>query len=185
MVMPMSAEWQTPTPDVQRVTFVAVRGEGADARSEALQAILAGDDRLEPQALIVEARRIAIGTPNTFEEHQRQQHWGATGLFVQEIVIAYFAGVGSGLTVEAIRAALSKLMTGSTASRPVLAKGDSHELAWHAFATAISSAFDVTGPTLIEGRKEADAWSFKAQAGGVRFEGTVSEDGHWVHVRKV
>lgn len=185
IVQPMGSEWQAPSPDIQRITFVAVRGEGDDARREALQAVFAAEDRVEPQALIREARRVAVGTPNTFEEHQRQQHWGATGLFVQEVVIAYFAGVGSGLTVEAIRAGLSRLMTHKSSIRPAIGKGEAHEIAWQAFSTAIASAFEVPRPSLIEGRQVPDGWSFQAKAGDTQFEGTVSEDGRWIQVRRL
>ncbi len=182
----MTTEWTPPKPDLQRVIFVADAGDGVEGRREALQVAFHPWDHLDAKTLVDEARRVIVGTPNTFEEWQRQTHWGATGMYVQEILIAYFAGVGSGLTVEAIRGAMRRLITPSTeAQMPIPFKGDSNEGAWRAFAQCLSSAFSCSLPSMVSGERKEDSWSFLAESDRSRFEGTVSFDGRWIHVARV
>jgi len=179
------AAWTLPQPDLQRVSFVADQGDGDDGRTEVIQIALGPSDGLDARRLVEESRRIVLGSPNTFQELQRQTHWGATGLYTQEILIAYFAGVGSILTVDLIRAAMAKLIKPPTEAMPLLVRADTHEAAWHSFEQCLSGAFNCPTPTMIRGERGSEGWSFVAEANGTQFEGTVSLDGRWIHVTRM
>jgi hypothetical protein len=171
-------------PDIQHIALVRANDFplGTDELNEAVEVVLGSDDGVSPEQLADHAVGLIAPSYFVFEERRSLGNWGATGLQVQDIFIAYAAGVGSGLTVEAIRASLSSLIRGHLRrGRPETA-----ESAWQLFGDSLVRSFKLKEQPAMESvEKTSTGWSVKARAGAFRFDGTLDADGRLVHIRRV
>ncbi|MDQ6877489.1 MAG: hypothetical protein M3082_07275 [Candidatus Dormibacteraeota bacterium] len=171
-------------PDVQHVALVRADEFplGTGELSEAVEVVLSSDDGVSPEQLADYAVGLVAPSYFVLEERRSLGNWGATGIQVQDIFIAYAAGVGSGLTVEAIRASLSSLIRGH------LQRGqpETAESAWHMFGDSLIRSFKLKEHPIMESvEKTATGWAVTARAGAFRFDGTLDADGRLVHIRRV
>jgi hypothetical protein len=169
-----------PQPDLQRAVFVGCEGQPDDLASlvEAAEIAFSGAEGISPDQLVDEALRSIQPAYYDFRESRGQINWGATGPEFQDIIIQYGSGVVTGLTVAGIIATLRKVFARkSDEPLPYRPQPVDSESVWRLFSDFLLRAFKVRAATPIEIRSTADGWFVHAEAGGERFEGSVSADG--------
>jgi hypothetical protein len=180
-------------PDLQRIVIVAAVDHPVDtwALKEAAQINFDQSDEVPQHDLLEAVLDLVQPTPIEFEERRSQVDWGATGLYVQELLLSYAAGAAAGLTIEGIVAGVRELSRRSMAQptkdapHKVVPQATNAEAAWALFSGFLNKAFKVSSTMANEVAESDKGWRIRALGDGYRFEGTVSGDGRILHSRRV
>jgi hypothetical protein len=180
-------------PDLQRVVLVAATSPPFDTRDleEAVQVNFDQSDDVSQTELLDQVLTLLQPAPIDFEEKRRQTDWGATGLYVQDILVNFSIGMVAGLTVEAIIAGLRKLsrraaqgpLTGNAVE--MVPPATTAEAAWRLFAEFLGTAFKVSRTMAKEVVETETGWRILAIGNGCRFDGSVSKDGRILRAQQV
>jgi len=157
---------------------------------EAVQVSYDASDEVPENQLLANVLDLLRPASLCFEEKRSHVDWGATGPFVQEILVQFGAVTVAGLTIEGVLAGLRKLFRNGKREAvgnaiEIVPPASIAEVAWEVFARFLEIAFKVSRTRAIEVTDRANEWRIRATGDGYRYEGTVSKDGRVMHARRV
>jgi hypothetical protein len=180
-------------PDLQRIVIVAAVDRPVETRAfkEAAQINFDQSDEVPQNDLLEAVLELVKPAATDFQERRTQTDWGATGLYIQELLLNFGAGTAAGLTVEGVIAGVRKLSRRSTtrsakhALAEVVSQATNAEAAWTTFSRFLTKAFKVSSTMASEVAEVEAGWRIRALGDGYRYEGTLSRDGRILHARQV
>lgn len=182
-----------PKPDLQSIVIVAAVDHPVAtwALKEAAQVNFDQSDEVPQNDLLEAVLELVRPAAIDFQERRSQTDWGATGLYIQELLLNFGGGAAAGLTVEGIIAGIRKLSRRPTpgpakhAMAEVVPPATNAEAAWTLFSSFLTKAFQVSSTMATEIAEIDSGWRIRARGDGYRFEGTVSNDGRILHAQQV
>jgi hypothetical protein len=181
-------------PDLKRVTIVDAAGMPFDAPQlrAGAQIIFDRIDHVPADQLLPTVLELIQPAPFDFEDRKRQTDWGATGLFLQDLLVRYGATVAGGVTVQAIVAGVRKLSrrkdTREEAERSLakrVPQATTAAGAWAIFSQFMRTAFRLTDVRSTEITDTGTAWHIRAVGDDCRYEGSVSKNGRIAEAHQV